>query len=254
MNLCQSISSQLGELYESTQDRPEAPRVIRSTPVQPKKVTQQLRVQIEKRVQQNATNTNLEFVKESLGEKEYKKLVASPKDRKQLTKFAGTRGAKDARSQTEEMFQLITKSDEKAKRRLANKFAQQMEDGEEVDLKALINKELGITGRRAAFIARDQSSKYNSIIASNRMKEFDIDVYQWVAVQGDGRTRKLHQERHGKTFQVGTPTPSAKVRDDGPPGVSINCRCSQLPITNQTQRAIILQTIRNNPDAAFTGV
>ena len=204
-------------------------------------MTQQLRVQIEKRVQQNATNTNLEFVKESLGEKEYKKLVANPKDRKQLTKFAGTRGAKDARSQTEEMFQLITNSDEKAKRRLANKFAQQMEDGEEVDLKALINKELGITGRRAAFIARDQSAKYNSTIAEARGREFGLNIYEWVSIEGDGRTRKLHEDRNGQFFEIGTPVPSprnAQTRTDGPPGKPPGCRCSQRFITNQTQRAM----------------
>lgn len=206
---------------------------------------------IEKKAQFIATKSNLEFIKTAIGTVQFKKMEGDKVHRAKMASFVGNNGWKDVRQNSGDMFALITKSSDKSKRDLANKFIDGIEADEPVDLKKLIKEELGITGTRATFIARDQTAKFNSIVTTNRMNDFSISIYQWISTTGDGRTRSEHRKRNMKYFMIGTPTKSGR---SDMPGEDYNCRCSAKPIVNEQQALAILTAIMRTPAASYTGV
>ena len=92
------------------------------------------------------------------------------------------------------------------------------------DLAAQI-KDLGkTTEKRAAFIARDQSSKLNAALTRARHEEVGIKKYMW-STSGDERVRESHAEKDGQVFEYANPP-----ADTGHPGHDVNCRCVQIPV------------------------
>lgn len=91
------------------------------------------------------------------------------------------------------------------------------------DLAAQI-KALGqTTEKRAAFIARDQSSKLNAALTQARHEELGIQKYMW-STSGDERVRESHAELDGQVFSYDKP-PAV-----GNPGQDFNCRCVAIPM------------------------
>jgi SPP1 gp7 family putative phage head morphogenesis protein len=89
--------------------------------------------------------------------------------------------------------------------------------------------EFGFGLRRAAFIARDQASKWNGELNRFRQQDAGVTEYVW-STSGDERVRgnpdgkypnarPSHWAREGKTFRWSKPP------DGGHPGIAINCRC-----------------------------
>lgn len=90
---------------------------------------------------------------------------------------------------------------------------------------------------RAAFIARDQTSKFTGSLNEARQTDLGIDEYIWrnqedervvgnpggLYPKGSSKHRN-HWEREGKTFRWDEPPA------DGHPGQPINCRCWAEPI------------------------
>lgn len=101
------------------------------------------------------------------------------------------------------------------------------------DLQKLTNKlheDYGVTHRRAAFIARDQSNKAKAVIENVRRKELGIETAIWQHSGGGREPRPSHVAASGKKFDL-----SKGMYLDGEwvlPGQAINCRC--------TSRAVIL--------------
>lgn len=85
-----------------------------------------------------------------------------------------------------------------------------------------LEQRLQITERRAALIARDQTSKLNGNLAMVRQTSAGISKYTW-RTQRDSRVRELHKRREGVIFSWDSP-PS-----DGHPGQPIACRCVPEP-------------------------
>jgi SPP1 gp7 family putative phage head morphogenesis protein len=90
-------------------------------------------------------------------------------------------------------------------------------------------QEFGFGLRRAAFIARDQASKWNGELNRFRQQDAGVTEYVW-STSGDERVRgnpdgkypnakPSHWAREGKTFRWNKPP------EDGHPGIAINCRC-----------------------------
>lgn len=84
---------------------------------------------------------------------------------------------------------------------------------------------------RAAFIARDQTSKLTTATNSARMKSAGVTRFRWRHSGGSYDPRKLHLQYDGQEFDLSDP-PIIDERsgERGLPGQAINCRCYMIPV------------------------
>lgn len=93
-------------------------------------------------------------------------------------------------------------------------------------------KDIGkTTEKRAAFIARDQSSKLNAALTQARHEDVGITKYMW-STSGDERVRESHAEKDGQVFEYANPP-----ADTGNPGHDFNCRCVAIPVLDDAVKA-----------------
>lgn len=86
----------------------------------------------------------------------------------------------------------------------------------------------GVTKRRAALIARDQSNKSTAVITKVRQQELGITEAIWMHSHGGKHPRPSHVKMDGKKYKI-----AEGVVLDGErvwPGTAINCRCVSRPI------------------------
>lgn len=86
----------------------------------------------------------------------------------------------------------------------------------------------GVTHKRAAFIARDQSSKAKAVIENVRRRELGITQAIWQHSGAGKEPRPSHVAANGKTFDL-----DKGMLLDGElllPGVAINCRCTSRAV------------------------
>jgi SPP1 gp7 family putative phage head morphogenesis protein len=99
------------------------------------------------------------------------------------------------------------------------------------DLVPFLQKQEGITLRRARVIARDQTRKAFSNLNFARMDKLGIKEYEWLHSAGGQKPRKLHISYSGRIFRVDQPPIiDEKTGQRGKPGDLINCRCRALPV------------------------
>lgn len=91
------------------------------------------------------------------------------------------------------------------------------------DIAKQVQKDMGITERRAAFIARDQVGKLNGKLTELRQRGLGIDEYVWQGIM-DNRERDEHRQQEGITYSWSNPPPT------GNPGYDYNCRCTAVPV------------------------
>ena len=88
-----------------------------------------------------------------------------------------------------------------------------------------LEKQLGVTKRRAAFIARDQAGKSHAMMQRAQMLEMGYTRGKWLHSAGGAVPRPEHVAFSGKVFDLRT----GHDFDDGEgptwPGVPIQCRC-----------------------------
>jgi len=88
-----------------------------------------------------------------------------------------------------------------------------------------IERQFGVTKKRAAFIARDQNNKATSAIQEARRAELGIQEAIWLHSSGGKTPRPKHVAASGTRYQVGK---GLKIGDKGQwvlPGEEPNCRC-----------------------------
>lgn len=88
-----------------------------------------------------------------------------------------------------------------------------------------IERQYGITRRRAAFIARDQNNKATSAIQKARQIELGLDDGIWIHSGGGKHPRPKHVAADGTRFKL---SKGLKVGDKGQwvmPGEEPGCRC-----------------------------
>ena len=89
-----------------------------------------------------------------------------------------------------------------------------------------LQRQTGVSKRRASFIARDQNNKSTATIRSVRERELGITEGIWMHSGGGKEPRPEHKSFSGKRFKL------AEGHDFGDgmgpvlPGVAINCRCT----------------------------
>jgi SPP1 gp7 family putative phage head morphogenesis protein len=93
-------------------------------------------------------------------------------------------------------------------------------------------REVGITSKkRVDLIARDQTSKINASMSTERLKQAGVEYFRWLHSSAGKVPRITHVEKNDEVFHVDDPRlwqgPKA---DQGPPGWAINCRCRAVPL------------------------
>lgn len=88
-----------------------------------------------------------------------------------------------------------------------------------------IREQFGVTRRRAALIARDQSNKATSAFQVARQKEAGITQAVWMHSKGGKEPRPTHVAMDGKVYDVAKGMYDPAVGEFIYPGQLINCRC-----------------------------
>ena len=91
-----------------------------------------------------------------------------------------------------------------------------------------LRKDYGISERRAAFIARDQTNKAKAAIEKARRQELGITEAIWMHSHAGKEPRPSHVAANGKRFNV-----NKGMYLDGKwvqPGEEINCRCTSRSV------------------------
>lgn len=133
---------------------------------------------------------------------------------------------------TEENFNLIKSIPESQLSKIKTMILQDLSQGkfERADIKKMLQKQFGISERRARMIASDQSHKINASLTMIRSKAIGVTKYVWrntndMRVRGKPggfypNSKYNHWDREGKVYAYDKPPA------DGNPGIPINCRCS----------------------------
>jgi SPP1 gp7 family putative phage head morphogenesis protein len=95
-----------------------------------------------------------------------------------------------------------------------------------------LRKQFGVTERRAAFIALDQSNKTTSALMRVRQTDMGIQRGVWLHSHAGKEPRPTHLANHGKEFdlKIGWYDPDPKVREHILPGQLVRCRCVWKPL------------------------
>lgn len=109
---------------------------------------------------------------------------------------------------------------------------------------ATLSEVEGMTKKRAALIARDQTHKAYTSLNTERMKSAGIQKFKWVHSSAGKTPRPCHVARDGQIYLLdGGPDelfhedgsdansdPGCRESDKGKPGYAINCRCRQVAV------------------------
>lgn len=99
-------------------------------------------------------------------------------------------------------------------------------------LRGIIEARYGVTKRKAAFLADQESSLFVSKFREARYKAIGAQQYQW-STSHDERVRPDHRVLNGKIFSWDNPPiTNKKTGAHNNPGEDFRCRCVAIPILN----------------------
>lgn len=93
-----------------------------------------------------------------------------------------------------------------------------------------LQKNHGVTFRRAAFIARDQNNKINGAMQRARQKELGVKQAKWRHSGGGKHPRPTHVDNNGKLYDIEKGWYDPHVKKWIIPGELPNCRCVSIPV------------------------
>lgn len=130
---------------------------------------------------------------------------------------------REMKTRTLENVNLIKDVGDKASRNVARFVNEDVRSGVQTkEIVKKVQKELGVSKRRAQVIGRDQPQKFLGALHQNRQQDAGVTEYIWKS-SGDKVVRPLHQKYNGQTYRWDSP-PS-----DGHPGQPVLCRCVASP-------------------------
>lgn len=97
-------------------------------------------------------------------------------------------------------------------------------------LKKALQKQFGVTDRRAALIARDQNNKATSMLTRARQVDLGITEAVWMHSHAGLEPRPEHVKMNGKTYDIRKGMWDPKEKKFVLPGELINCRCTSRPV------------------------
>lgn len=91
-----------------------------------------------------------------------------------------------------------------------------------------------VTKKRAALIARDQTSKATTALNASRMSALNVRKFEWLHSGGGKVPRDLHKHKlNGEIFDLDNPPViDEKTGERGLPGQLINCGCRMIPVVD----------------------
>lgn len=99
------------------------------------------------------------------------------------------------------------------------------------DLQPFIERLGHSTKKRAALIARDQTSKATTALNRARMEALGVRQFEWLHSGGGKEPRELHIALSGRIFSFDDPPViDERTGERGFPGQLINCRCRMGPV------------------------
>ena len=98
------------------------------------------------------------------------------------------------------------------------------------DLARDLQEQLGVTKRRAAFIALDQNAKATAAISRARQAEFGVTKAVWLHTSAGKTYRPTHVAMNGKTYDIAKGMWDPAARRWILPGEEPNCHCVSRPI------------------------
>lgn len=101
--------------------------------------------------------------------------------------------------------------------------------GDQMYIKEEIQKQFGVTERRARFIAKDQTMKAQSSISIARSWEAGITHGFWMHRSGSKKPRPTHMAMNGKRFEITEGLYDSAVQRNVLPGMEPGCRCTYRP-------------------------
>lgn len=124
---------------------------------------------------------------------------------------------------------LITNLSDDAANRVEQAVSRAVLNGSSASrLSEELREQIGIVGRRADLIARDQIATAVSDLNQIRQTEAGIARYEW-STSLDERVRPEHEALHGKVFRWDQPGPDGGLH----PGQPVNCRCVARAILDE---------------------
>lgn len=97
-------------------------------------------------------------------------------------------------------------------------------------LAGMLRKNFGESRKHAEFIARQETSLFQSAFRRERFSEAGIRQYMW-RVTRDDRVRASHKRLNGKVFFYSQPPiTDPKTGARGNPGEPYGCRCADMPV------------------------
>lgn len=109
-----------------------------------------------------------------------------------------------------------------------------------------LQREVGVTRRRAKFIARDQAAKVNGEINKQRQKDAGFEFFKWNDAH-DQRVRHRHREiaeadvGYGVGVYRWDDLPKSSDGQTIQPGSDYQCRCTAKPVRNSTVKKYLEQ-------------
>lgn len=98
------------------------------------------------------------------------------------------------------------------------------------DLSTALERNYGVTKRRAQLIARDQNAKATAVMVKTRHVELGITTAKWLHSAGGKHPRPEHVAFSGKTYDIRTGHDFGDGAGPVWPGTAINCRCVSIPV------------------------
>lgn len=99
----------------------------------------------------------------------------------------------------------------------------------------LLEKEYGIAGRKAKFLAQNETSIMLSEYKRVTYQEMGFDKFIWKTIT-DGRERELHKQLNNTTWSYDNPPViDERTGQTGLPGQTYNCRCEAIPFRSGSE-------------------
>ena len=105
-----------------------------------------------------------------------------------------------------------------------------LEGYREDQVQEMLQKEYGISKRKAKFLAQNETSIMLAELKKATYTDMGFTEFIWQTIL-DGRERVLHKQLHGKVFSFDDPPViDERTGQKGLPGETYNCRCGLIPI------------------------
>lgn len=98
-----------------------------------------------------------------------------------------------------------------------------------------LKKSFGVTERRAAMIARDQTNKSTQNLSRQRLTDYGVTKGKWMHTSAGKTYRDSHVEMDGEIYDLEEGCYDPDYGDFIQPGELVNCHCCCIPIVDTSK-------------------